>query len=298
MRDLSQLLTAHPFPTALDRIRRSFARQPDRQTCGASAIRHGLLLGGLTIPTATLEAVLNIREHQGTSPATLRACLDRLGLEVRPVRRSARQSTHAFLDGLRPAFEQGAFLIPCILNGEHWVCIGAWQDGRVGMVDSFFHSNRGPYADLSGGLGFFSLSGEELDELDWDHHITLVLPGLWRCQYEAWLLARPALLRLNVHPDRDSGPTLLQAIRTGAHQYLDDAEYNYERLDLHLSHGQSVGVRASDPGGDAVGLETVGQGPAEVLVVRRLGGLIEGRGAVPEVVLRAGAVRAGQLANG
>src|SRR5262249_19091629 len=52
MKDLSQLLTPLAFPAALERVRRSFARQPDRQTCGASAIRHGLLFGGLTIPTA------------------------------------------------------------------------------------------------------------------------------------------------------------------------------------------------------------------------------------------------------
>ena len=47
MTDLSQLLTAHPFPTALERIHRSFARQPDNQTCGAAAIRHGQLAGDL-----------------------------------------------------------------------------------------------------------------------------------------------------------------------------------------------------------------------------------------------------------
>src|SRR3954465_4702035 len=73
MLDLSSLLIAHPFPTALARIRQSFARQPDCQTCGASAIRHGLLLGGLTLPTATLEAVLGIRRHEGTPPGTLPA---------------------------------------------------------------------------------------------------------------------------------------------------------------------------------------------------------------------------------
>jgi hypothetical protein len=297
MHDLSQLLTAQPFPTALDRVRRSFARQPDGQTCGAAAIRHGLLLGGLTIPTATLEAILNIRANQGTSPAALRACLARLGLEPRPVRRPARQDTAAFLDGLRPAFAQGAFLVPCILGGEHWVCVGAWHEGRLGMVDSFFDGRGGPFAELSPGLGFFSLSAGEFDELDWDHHTTLVLPGRWRSQYEAWLLARAALLRLNVHPGPDSGPTLVQAIRTGAHQYLDDADYCYDRLELHLTQGPRVGVRASDPGDDAVGVETVGHGPGQVLVVRRLGGLLAGRPAVPELVLRAGALRAGQLAG-
>jgi hypothetical protein len=298
MTDLSQLLTPQPFPTALDRVRRSFARQPDCQTCGASAIRHGLLLGGLTIPTATLEAILNIREEEGTSPAVLRTCLERLGLEVRPVQRSARQSTPVFLDGLRSAFEQGAFLLPCIFGGEHWVCIGAWQAGRVNLVDSFFDSRPDrPYAELSPGLGFFSLSACDLDELDWDHHATLVLPGLWRSQYEAWQLARSLLLRSPVRSGRDSGATLVQTIRTGAHQYLDDADYSYERLELHVTQGARVAVRASDPGDDAVGLETVGQGPGEVLVVRRLGGLLAGRPAVPELVVRTRAVRAGQLVN-
>src|SRR5437764_8372636 len=90
MEDLSQLLAPLSFPSSLERVRRSFARQPDCQTCGASAIRHGLLLGGLTIPTAALESVLGIRANEGTAPAILRACLVRLGLEVRPIRRPAR----------------------------------------------------------------------------------------------------------------------------------------------------------------------------------------------------------------
>ena len=297
MKDLSQLLTAQPFPTALYRVRRAFARQPDRQTCGAAAIRHGLLLGGLTIPTAALEAVLNIRENQGTSPAILRACLERLGLEARAVRKPMRQTTAAFLDGLRPAFEQGAFLVPCIFGAEHWVCVGAWHQGRIDFVDSFFDRSARAHGDLSPGLGFFSLSAREFDELDWQHHVTLVLPGAWRRQYEPWLPARSALLRSNACPGKGDGPTLLRAIRTAAHQYLDDADCSCDRLELHLASGPKVTIRASDPGGDAVGLETVGQGAGEVLVVRRLGGLLEGRPAVPELVLRAASILAGQLAD-
>ncbi len=298
MQDLSQLLRMHPFPTALDRVRRSFARQPDRQTCGAAAIRHGLLLGGLTLPTAALEAVLNIRENEGTPPGVLRACLERLGLSARQVRKPARQSTGAFLDTLSREFAQGAFLLPCILGAEHWVCVGAWRDNRVGLVDSFFDGRRGtPYADLSPGLGFFSLAEEEFDALDWQHHVTLVQPGLWRSQYEAWLPARPALLRMNVRLDDQGGTTLVQALRTGAHQYLDDAESRYDRLAVYLREGLQVWVEASDPGGDAVGVEMLGRGPGEVLVVRRLGGLLEGRPAVPELVLRASAVHAGHLAE-
>ncbi|MFM7150304.1 MAG: hypothetical protein ACKO23_10720, partial [Gemmataceae bacterium] len=138
MRNLSQLLTTHDFPSSLDRIRRSFARQPDIQTCGASAIRHGLLLGGLTLPTATLEAILDIRSNEGTTTVALRACLRRLGLEARGIRKPARLSTAAFFDRLRGEFARGSFLLPCIKGGMHWVCVGSWQDNRIGMVDSFF----------------------------------------------------------------------------------------------------------------------------------------------------------------
>jgi hypothetical protein len=299
MKDLSQLLIAHPFPTALARIRASFARQPDCQTCGAAAIRHGLLLGGLTIPTATLEAVLSIRDNQGTPPANLLACLQRLGLEARHVRKPARQSTAAFLDGLRGEFDRGAYLIPCIHGAEHWVCLGAWQDGRVGLVDSFFGRWRpSSWRDLCPGLGFFNLSAAELDALDWQHFVTLVRPGVWQSQYEAWLLARHALLRMRVHPASASSPvTMVQALRLGVHQYLDDADYAYGGLHLHLRDGLAVHLRADDPGGDAVGVEALGQAGQEVVVVRRLRGVLSGKASAPELVVRTAAVRAGMLAG-
>jgi hypothetical protein len=299
MLDLSQLLIAHPFPTALARIRRSFARQPDRQTCGAAAIRHGLLLGGLTIPTATLEAVLDIRAHEGTPPENLLACLRSLGLDARTIRKPRRQSTQGFLDGLRADFDQGAFLIPCIYGAEHWVCLGAWLEGRIGLVDSFFDRWRpAPWRDLCPGLGFFSLSPAEFDGLDWEHHVALVRPGVWRSQYEAWLLARAALLRMNSQPGNSSSPvTVVQALRVGVHQYLDDADQAYRQCELHLGDGLTARATVQDPGSDAMSLETLGQGPEQVVVLRRLGGVLTGRAAPPELVVRAGAVRVGQLAG-
>lgn len=299
MKDLSQLLTPHPFPSALDRVRRSFARQPDLQTCGASAIRHGLLLGGLTLPISSLEAILGIRENEGTSPLALRTCLRKLGFEVRALRKPARESTADFLDRLAPDFADGAFLLPCVRAAEHWVCVGAWQDGRVGLVDSFFDRRRPrgePGKPLLPGLGFFSLSALEFDALDWPHHLTLVRPGIWREQYQAWMVARSALLRLYLPRQSDGRPvTVVQAIRTGAHQYLDDDEYSYRRLHLWMQGGPTVSVRADDPGGDAVGVESVGEGSDEVVVVRRLGGVLWGQPAVPELVLRVAGLRVGQL---
>lgn len=303
MLDLRSLLTAHPFPAALDRIRGAFARQPDCQTCGASAIRHGLLLGGLTVPTASLEALLDIRAHQGTPPARLRACLAALGLEVRTLRKPVRQSTEDFLDGLRVHFAAGGFLIPCVLRAEHWVCVGAWRDGRVGLVDSFFDSRcPGGWRGESPGLCFFNLAPAELDALDWQHHLTLVLPGRWRAQFAAWLPARSALLRL--HPGAAAaaaaggrGASLAGLIRQAAHQYLDDAEYGYRGMLLNLRGGARVSLRAEDPGADAVGISA---GPAEeVLSARRLGGALAARGGgrpvPPVLVLRTGAVGAMSL---
>lgn len=299
MKNLSQMLTAQPFPAGIERIRRSFARQPDLQTCGASAIRHGLLLGGLTLPTATLEAVLEIRNNEGTTPVALRTCLRRLGLEARLVCKPKRQSTTTFLDRLAGEFARGAFLIPCIRNAEHWVCVGAWQDGRVGLVDSFFHRHPETIQGqaIVPGLGFFSLSVEQFDALDWNHFVTLVRPGLWARQYRAWLLARPALLRLYL-PRLANGQsvTLVQAIRDGAHQFLDDEEYCYRQLHLSLGDAPAVTIHTDDPGGDAVGVEVLGAGSEEVVVVRRLGGVLSGRPAVPELVFRAGVLQAGQLA--
>lgn len=299
MWNLSQLLTVHTFPSGFDRIRRSFARQVDLQTCGAAAIRHGLLLGGLTIPAATLEAVLEIRNNEGTTPVALRTCLRRLGFEPRLLRKKRRESTREFLDGLRSEFARGAFLIPCVRDAEHWVCVGSWQDGRIGMVDSFFERRKpgtDPGKQLVPGLGFFSLSVEEFDSLDWPHFITLVRPGLWERQYRLWQGARLALLRLPL-PRRADGRqiTVVQAIQVGAHQFLDDAEYNYRRLHLCMRDGAALTVRAEDKAGEPVGLETVGTGTDELMIVRRLSGVLSGHPAVPEVVLRAAGLRAGQL---
>jgi hypothetical protein len=298
MHDLSGLLKAHPFPTALERILCSFARQPDQQTCGASAIRHGLLLGGLTIPASGLEAVLDIRSHEGTSPEVLRTCIGRLGLEAVSLE-PPRHSTSAFLDGLKPEFDHGAFLLPCIYAGGHWVCVGAWLDRRVGLVDSFFGARAAAlWPDLPRGLGFFTLAPDELDALDWAHHVTLVRPGRWRAQYRAWLPARPALLRLAPPGAPTGSVSLAQAIRVAVHQYLDDVNCRYRELNLHLPDGAAVAIESADPGDDALGVEVLGRGRDEVVVLRRLAGLAAGRTTPPELVVRTAVLGAAQLSTG
>jgi hypothetical protein len=289
MPHLSHLPLARPFPSALGAVRKAFAAQPDDQTCGAAAIRHGLLLGGLSVATAALEAVLDIRRNQGTPPAALRACLRALGLEPRALRKARRTSTAAFLDGLRQEFERGAFLLPCIGRGEHWVCVGAWRGGRAAVVDSFFGdpfpslASRGrELPEKAPALGFFRLSAEDLDALDWAHHVTLVRPGRWRAEYEAWLPARLTLLRAQRTP-----VTVAEAARLGAHRCLEAAP-GARGLALHLSGGAVLRFKAGD-----VGMEPAG----EALLVRRLAGALEGP-AAPELVVRVSALCGAHLVAG
>ena len=94
MSDLSHLLAPRPYPEALALIRESFARQPDGQTCGAAAVRHGLLLGGLLAPVNLLESLLEIRDNEGTDEPILLEGLRRLGFDGEaPPERIATQAT-------------------------------------------------------------------------------------------------------------------------------------------------------------------------------------------------------------
>lgn len=291
----SHLVTPHRYPTAVDRMIRSFARQPDEQTCGASAIRHGLLLGGLRLPTSTLEALLAIRQNEGASPEAMRACLEQLGLEPREVRKPRRWGTTAFLNRFADDLAHGAFLLPCILRAEHWVMLGAWNGTRASVVDSFFDGKPRRDWTLAPGLGFFHLTAEQLDALDWAHHVLLVRPGRWAREFKSWLPARLSLLRTKSAAGVD--PTLTHLLRMGIHQYLDDAEYAYRSVRMHLARGGTARLQAEDPGEHPVALETLGEGAEQVVVLRRLGSVLRSMPAPPELVVRGGALYAGQLAG-
>ena len=294
MSDLSNLLVPRTYPAALHLVRESFARQPDRKTCGAAAVRHGLLLGGLLAPVNPLESLLEIRDNKATDEPILLECLRRLGFEAERVDKPSSQRTAAFLDGLRPELEQGAFLLPCLYEGGtgHWVCLGAWDGKRAWVVDSADGTwvPRG----MAPSLGFFPYTEQMFDKLDWGDNVIKVRPGKWAAQYEAWLPARPHLLRMRVKDDPASPATVEAAVRIAAQQYLDDAEYSYSELGLYLPGGVAVTVTVEDPGEDAVLVGEEGVGEERVLVVRRAKGAARG-GTPPELVLRPGQLRAAQL---
>ena len=98
-------------------------------------------------------------------------------------------------------------------------------------------------------LGFFGYTEQQFDKQDWGDWIIVVRPRKWAKQYQAWLPARPFLLRMTVKdgPDNpvtvDYPTTVEAAARIAAHQYLDHDEYSYCELGLYLRGGVAVTVK-------------------------------------------------------
>jgi hypothetical protein len=188
--------------------------------------------------------------------------------------------------------------VPCVTwlyGGNHWVCLGAWDGERAWVVDSYYGKNWSwtPHG-MPPSLGFFGYTAQEFDEQQWEDCINVVRPGTWANQYKAWLPARPALLRMRVKDDPDNSPSMEGAVGVGAVQYLNHAEYSYRELGLYLAGGVEVTVKVEDPGEDAVLVDEEGVGEDRVLVVRRALGVLT-KQTPPELVLRAGLLRAAQL---
>jgi hypothetical protein len=139
----------HPYPHDLDHIAQEFGPQLDYVSCGVAAVHHGLLLGGLTIPKAALQAIFRIHPDPGAGAygyldeVLLMAGLKDLGFSVEELYKRSRESTAQFLERLGQEMDHGAFAIACIYQykgteGEysHWITLGRWKDGRIRVADS------------------------------------------------------------------------------------------------------------------------------------------------------------------
>jgi hypothetical protein len=301
----------HSYPRYLDHIAQEFGPQLDDISCGAAAIHHGLLLGGLTIPKAALQAIFRTYPDPGPddydyiSEDRLIDGLERLGLTPEPFKLKSHESTRQFLERLGQEMEigRGAFAIACIYlwegtGGEysHWITLGRWKDGRIRVADSYVEKPWLPYWDM----GMYSLTPDAFDECAWGnsregYSVLLVRPGIWQKNYAEWLPGRDRLLRLVGH-SLEASATMAHRIDAAA-DALDDNRYSYEQLEFFLSGKSSLAVNVSDGRSEAVAVSTptANEQEGQVVVVRRLAQGELGQPGPPELIFRMSELSGWQL---
>jgi len=267
----------------LDRIAREFSPQWDDASCSLAALRHGLLLGGLTVPEGTLGAIFGRKYPDGIdlSDKPSRDRLRDLGLDPVNLTMPSRQQTPQFLEQLGLEMDRGAFALACIYGGWHWITLGRWQGGRIRVVDSFVEKDwfRAGIYDVD----MYSLTPKAFDYWEWENGVLLIRPGYWQKNYEEWLPARDRLLRL-------AGPSapMAQRLQEAGQHYLNDDRYSYRRLELFLSDKSRMVADVEDPGRDAISVSTTtaDEPEGQVVVVRRLAQSEYGRLGPPELICR------------
>ncbi len=295
-------LRQHPYPHDLDHIDQEFGPQLDYVSCGVAAVHHGLLLGGLTIPKAALQAIFRIHPNPGPDAfpyldeKRLKDGLEALGFSVEEPYRRSGESTHTFLERLGPELDRGAFAIASIYlyegtQGEysHWITLGRWRDGRIRVVDSAWDPIM------------YSLTPKAFDDCAWGNDeigygVYLVRPEeIWQKNYVEWLPARDRLLRLEGHP-LEAFSTMAERLLT-AKDKLNDDRYAYEQLEFFLSGKSSLAVNVSDGRKEAIAISTptADEQEGQVVVVRRLAQGELGQPGPPELIFRMSELSGWQL---
>jgi hypothetical protein len=292
--NLLDLIRQHSYPRDLDHVTREFCPQWDDASCGLAAVRHGLLLGGLTVPEGTLGAIFGRTYPDGIdlSEKTSLVRLRDLGLDPVNLPMPASQQTHQFLELLGHEMDRGAFALACIYGGWHWITLARWRAGRIRVVDSYVEkvwSRAGIYD-----VDMYSLTPEAFDYWDWENEVLLIRPGKWQQNYEEWLPGRDRLLRL-------AGPSapMGQRLQEAAHHYLNDDRYSYGRLEVFLSDKTQMATDVEESGRDAIAVSVSTENPGEpegqVVVVRRIAQSKPGRPGPPELICRLPRLHAWQL---
>jgi hypothetical protein len=293
MDDMRELIRAYSYPHDLDFIAREFRPQWDDASCGFASVRHGLLLGGLTVPEGTLAAIFGRRYPDGIDLGE-KASLVRLqdmGFDPECLEMRKGQKTLQFLEELGHEMDRGAFALATIYDGGHWVTLGRWQGGRIRVVDSYVEKDwfRAGIYDVD----IYSLTPDAFDYWEWLDGVLLVRPGIWQKNYDEWLPARDRLLRL-------AGPSAPMAQRLQEVQhYLDDEQYSYGRLEIFLSDRSRIAVDVEEPERDAIVISISAASTDEpedkVVVVKRIAQSKPGRPSPPELICRLPRLCAWQL---
>ena len=268
------------YPEDLRWVREQFKEQRNENTCGPVAVRHGLLLGGLYLSEAALSAHFQTQDEDGTDGPTIQKALKSLGFEVTLEGKKRRETTDNFLKRMDCYLREGAFLLACIYNGEHWVCLGALKRERIWGVDSFG-------VGWSPELNFTAWTADDFDGQEWGDEVLLVKPDKHKDYFKSWLPARQILLHMPLDVSSRSGTFLNQL--NEACVFLNDEEYSYSELNLYLKKGVqlSLDMEAPDAGSVAVEYFRSGKIETDTVAIRCLKGDAPGTAAsVPIIITR------------
>ncbi len=216
------------YPNDFTRIRSKFNNQNHDDTCGPAAVMHGFLLGGMYTSEASLSSIFDTYKNGGTDGDTIQERLNELGFDVRLEKKKTKEKTIDFINRMNNEMKQGAFILSCIYGGEHWVCIGAYENNKLLGVDS----------DDSDRPIFFHWTPQQFDDKDWENCVRLVLPGKHKKSFQEWVPARLDLLRAGNNSTKSN---LLDQLND-AIIHLNDEAYAYTRLDLFLRNSKETPI--------------------------------------------------------
>ena len=238
------LLEPDLLPLDPDAIRQEFARQDTDHTCGAAAVRHALLLGGLNYAEAELWQLLKTSDGKHVKHELIPEFFLSHGFEVRELKKHKRESTREFFERMASTFDQGAIGVTCVGDGgtAHWICVASFKNDRVWVADSFASKRLGlPWWDF----GFESFSPSEFDAEEWGGYMMLVTPGpLWEKRFRQAAPFRDQILNIT-RPSEHLGDT--SALLRRSFLYLNSGQHTYTRLKFRLRGGVCLELVNKNP---------------------------------------------------
>jgi len=174
--DYKDILEKRSYPEDAIYVKHQIAGQKTNYSCGPAACRNGLLLNGLIPVERTFRALMGTTKD-GTGEDEMVDVLRKMGFVTEQINlkksRSAAERNQK-IEKFLHLFETDniCFIIICIKNLAHWVCIGDIKDGLIRIIDS--HNDKNLQE-----LGIYGCSMDGLtNQIMWDREAIIVRPGI------------------------------------------------------------------------------------------------------------------------
>lgn len=238
--DYKDILEKRNYPEDVIFVKHQIAAQKTDYSCGPAACRNGLLLNGLNPVERAFRALMGTTKD-GTGEDEMVEALRKLGFETEQINLKKNKNTadrNKKIENFLKIFENQdvCFIIICIKNLAHWVCIGDIKDGLIRIIDS--HNDKNLLE-----LGIYGCSIDGLvNQIMWDKEAIVVKPGVWLEQYQEWLPAREKLLR---RPSSDfSIDNFETTIKDSVEKFLNNDDYAYANADFSGTYGFKASIKA------------------------------------------------------